>query len=244
MALEILATADVHSPRYLKEYMSALKEVSGTPDLILWVGDMVDKNRVHALKQVLAATMREFPETSVYAVFGNEEYHEYEDQYVALYGNVRWIRDEYVVFDKRGSRCAIVGSRGALDRLTAWQRKHKPGLAEYYSELPRKIERLCALAKRSAGSVIVATHYAFTQRTLVGEPRSIWPELGCLALEKSLLRARPEIAVHAHAHRSSLTRARLDGIKVFNVSFPANDFKLVTIRLEGGASEGLMKWLA
>jgi Icc-related predicted phosphoesterase len=68
---------------------------------------------------------------------------------------------------------------------------------------------------------MLVTHYAPAYLTLEGEDPRIWPELGSRTMEKALLEARPDIAIHGHVHKSKLLEASLDGIRILNVAFPA-----------------------
>jgi len=195
--------------------------------LVIWAGDMVERGRVEALRPVLEATQRKCPRAQIVAVFGNEEYMDREHEFARAYDNVVWLNDSYIVVEEKGKSIAIYGSRGALDRPTRWQRRNIPGIETIYKRRAERMKTVLSRLRNRTDIVIVVTHYAPTYLTLEGEKQEIWPELGSRAVEKALLKARPDIAIHGHAHNSRRLEAMLDGIRVLNVAFPAR--KDVTI---------------
>ena len=194
---------------------------------MIWAGDMVERGRVEALRPVLEATQRKCPRAQIVAVFGNEEYMDREHEFARAYDNVVWLNDSYIVVEEKGKSIAIYGSRGALDRPTRWQRRNIPGIETIYKRRAERMKTVLSRLRNRTDIVIVVTHYAPTYLTLEGEKQEIWPELGSRAVEKALLKARPDIAIHGHAHNSRRLEAMLDGIRVLNVAFPAR--KDVTI---------------
>ncbi len=219
--LTVVATADVHSPRYLSLLKAGLVEAPKECSLVVWAGDMVLRGRLEALEPVVEAFRRKYPDTPIVAVFGNEEYWGMEEAFREKYPDVVWLDDEYRVFDLDGTRVAVVGTRGALDRPTSWQRRNKPELWEVYAKRPRLVEDLVARSRGEADLVILVSHYALTFKTVEGEPRRIWPEMGSRKMEEALRRSRPDLAIHGHAHNARQTHVRIDGVPVYNVSLPA-----------------------
>lgn len=234
----ILAVSDVHSPRYLMEFIAALNRRRGecsSVDLVVFAGDMVYKGRVEALKPVLEAIRSACGEKPIAAVFGNEEFIGLEERFRRMYPEVAWLDDEKRVFELGGVRLAVVGTRGSLERPTRWQRAKMPWIARVYRERLSRIEALLREARREADTVILVSHYALTWRTLEGEPRSIWPEMGHRGFEEVIRRTRPDAAIHGHAHKSRVLETRIDGVPVYNVAFPAR--RDVTI-IEVGPARG------
>ncbi len=219
--LTVVATADVHSPRYLSLLKAGLVEAPRECSLVVWAGDMVLRGRLEALEPVLEAFRKKYPGTPIVAVFGNEEYWGMEEAFREEYPDVVWLDDEYRVLDLDGAKVAVVGTRGALDRPTSWQRRNKPELWEVYAKRPRVVEDLVARARGEADLVILVSHYALTFKTVEGEPRRIWPEMGSRRMEETVRRSRPDLAIHGHAHNARQTHVRIDGVPVYNVSLPA-----------------------
>ncbi len=217
---KIYATSDVHSPRYLSMFVSSLPR-KGEACLFLFAGDIVDRGRVEAAKPVFNAVRQAFPGSRLVAVFGNEEYHDREEEYRRAYPFVDWLNDEYKVYDCWGLGIAVIGTRGAIDRLTTWQRKHMPWLEDVYSRRPSIIAKLIDKARREADKIIVLSHYGLAKETIVGEPPRLWPYLYSRAMERVIREKKPDAAVHGHAHRGT-PKAMISGVPVYNVALPLN----------------------
>ena len=218
----IVAVSDVHSPLYLEAYrrslsLTGLKHV----DLVLFAGDMVERNMIHAFKPVEEATRKAFPEAEIVAVFGNDEFIEHEDEYKQLYPSVRWLDDELYTIDIRGYKVGIVGSRGAIDRPTWWQKKHIPGIEEIYAKRAERIAGLLEESTTRNDITILVTHYGVAQCTLIGEPRKAWPGIYSRRMEAIVKKYKPNAAVHGHAHKGR-PHCRLDGVPIYNAAFPVN----------------------
>jgi len=223
--LAIMATSDVHSPRFLLHYMGALsrhREECSSVELVLWAGDMVEKGNVGALRSVLEATKRICSRARIVAVFGNEEFMDREHEFVKRYPEVIWLNDNYYIFvSSKGEEIAIYGTRGSLDRPTRWQRKHIPGIEMIYKERVERLRKIVKELKKNYKKVVVLMHYAPTYATLEGEDKSIWPEVGSLLMEAAIREVKPTIVIHGHAHNSKRLEAHTNGVRVINVAFPA-----------------------
>lgn len=227
--MDIVATSDVHSPEYLPLYLDALRRVSIEPELVLFAGDVVDKNKVLMFKPVYEATRKMFPEAKVVAVFGNEEYRGYERLYEQLYKDVTWLNDSYIVLYE-GKLC-IIGTRGGLDKPTPWQLHHIPGIDKYYAELPIKVEQIAIeLRKNGCKRVLLLSHYGVTRKNLSGEKQEAYPYLACSKFERIIRKELIDIVVHGHVHLGTLEVVYLRDVPVYNVSLPARK-KLVEIRV-------------
>ena len=235
----LLATADIHSPRYLSLLSKALARVNTDPCAVLLAGDIVDRGNVAAAAHVFSLIRQRLPGKPIIAVFGNEEYHDLEDEFRKRYPYVTWLDDEYTTIECReGGQIAIVGTRGALDRPTPWQRRNMPWLERVYRERPTKIARLIDEARREAGRVVLLSHYALSRATIRGENPRIYPYLYSRAMERVIAEKRPDAAVHGHAHRGT-PRGSVAGVPVYNVALPLVSVPVI-IRL---ARRGLDEFL-
>ncbi len=219
--VRVLAVGDVHSPDYLSLYVDSIRRVSERVDAVLWAGDMVRRGRVEALEPVLRVTREVFPGVPIVSVFGNEEYMGLEDEFRKRYREVVWVDDDYVVLDVGGCRLGVVGTRGALERPTRWQRKNMPELWRVYRERPKRIERLVVEARGRADIVVLLSHYTVGFETARGEPSYALPEMGSRAMAEAVRRAKPDAVFHGHAHRATVLETRIDGVPVYNVALPA-----------------------
>jgi Icc-related predicted phosphoesterase len=229
----VYAVADIHSPRYLPLLREALGRLRETPCLLLLAGDLIDKGRAEMLEPVVRLLEDRLGGVPAAAVFGNEEYEEARARLRELAGpRVRWLDDEVGVWSCDGLRIAVVGTTGALDRPTRWQRRHRPELARVYRERPRLVERLIREARGVGDRVILLSHYGLARATLRGEDPRIWPELYSSSMEEVIVRSRPDAAVHGHAHNGT-PRASVGGVPVYNVALPLNR-RLVKITFRVG----------
>jgi calcineurin-like phosphoesterase family protein len=123
----------------------------------------------------------------------------------------------------------VIGSLGALDRPTWWQRKNLPHLAEEYRRRIGVLDDLLA----GDGRRILLTHYPPTYATMGAEKEEWRPELGCKALEPVLLRRRPDLVIHGHIHKGIAqadlrpSMSRIDdfsgppvSVPIHNVAYP------------------------
>ena len=217
----IVATADVHSPRYLPLLTAGLSDMPREADFVVWAGDMVLRGRIEALRPVLRLFKERFPEAPIIAVFGNEEYWSMEDEFRRRYGEVRWLSDELLICSLGDLSVGFIGTRGSLDRPTSWQRRNMPELWRVYRERPGRIERLVEEARRKADIVVLVSHYALSFKTVEGEPRRIWAEMGSRLMEEAIKRSKPTVGIHGHAHNARRLEATVDGVPIYNVALPA-----------------------
>ncbi|WP_434731728.1 metallophosphoesterase [Thermogladius sp. KZ2Tp1] len=229
----ILATGDIHAPVYTSSFLGVLEKAGSIePDVVLLAGDLVEHNNIAAFRPVYEELLKRFGRVPIVAVFGNEEYAGFEDEYRRVYGRVRWLNDEVLDLEVSGARLCIIGSRGALNRPTKWQERHMPGLRVYYKTLPEKVLRMSRECRaRGCQKIVLLTHYGVTFKNLAGEPRDIWDYLANPDFERVLAEGGFSLAIHAHAHRGVYERVVVGGTPVYNVSFPARG-RIVEVSLE------------
>ncbi|WFO75420.1 metallophosphoesterase [Desulfurococcaceae archaeon MEX13E-LK6-19] len=241
MGITLLATSDIHSPRYLDIYLKLLKTVDWSKiDVIVWAGDLVEKNNISALKPAYEKTLSLSQGKPIVAVFGNEEYHEYEEEYMRRYEQVIWLKDNYVILEIKGSKIGFIGTRGALEKPTLWQSKNMPWLSKYYEELPAKIKELATKIRSEVDYLVLVSHYGVTYRNLRGEKPYVWPYLASKRMEKIITPDLFDAVIHGHAHNARVEKVLVNNVPVYNVSLPAFN-KLFEIVI--GGKKGLLQWL-
>lgn len=77
-----------------------------------------------------------------------------------------------------------------------------------------------ALARLRTPTRIAILHYAPIAETVEGEPREIYPYLGCSRLEEPLARYDVTAVFHGHAHNGRAEGKTINGTPVYNVSWP------------------------
>ncbi len=218
--MRILATADIHSPKYLKKFEQLLdkhrREIESV-DVILIAGDLMEKGDLNGLKQ-LVETIRKFTNVPIYACPGNEDYDESIEKAKNLIRDVKWLIDEIIELKIRDLPINLIGSKGVLDKPTFWQMRHIKNIREIYEKrLQLLIEMIRKLNDDNIN--ILLLHYAPTYATLEGENRKIWCFLGTSKLEKYIAEKRM-LVIHGHAHKSHKRIVKLGRSIIINASFP------------------------
>lgn len=231
-----MAVSDVHSPRFLPLLISAVKSMlSYKPDLILMGGDMIDKGDVGAMKPLKDFLSSRFPGVSLISVFGNEEYIEKIQILRSMYRDIVWLDDEAWEGTINDVKLCIYGTRGSLEKLTSWQKRNLPQLAEIFEKRVRDTMGALARLRRSCEILVLLMHYAPTTKTLKGEPESAYPYLCHRGYEKVIAMARPDLVIHGHAHSSTTHQSEVGGIPVFNVAIPAvKSVTRIKVEISGG----------
>jgi Icc-related predicted phosphoesterase len=93
-----------------------------------------------------------------------------------------------------------------------------------------------ALARLRTEHLVALLHYAPIQGTVEGEPREIYPFLGCSRLEEPLTRYPISAVIHGHAHHGAPEGRTRTNAPVYNVSaslmrevFPDRPFRVIEI---------------
>ena len=93
-----------------------------------------------------------------------------------------------------------------------------------------------ALARLRNDHLVAVLHYSPIQATVEGEPREIFPFLGCSRLEEPIGRFPVSVVFHGHAHHGQPEGRTANNVPVFNVSaslmreiFPERPFRIVQI---------------
>lgn len=221
---------DVHGRTHLASLLRDLDGL-GPVDLFLLAGDTTDRNDLEGFRAVVDA-VRARVDAPVWIVFGNNEWSQDHPSYVERFSDgdrIRFLRDEVATCRFASGSVRVVGSVGALDRPTWWQRRNMPQVASEYERRIGTLDRLL----EGEGPTVLLTHYPPTYATMGGEKEAWRPELGCSALEPVLVRRRPVAVVHGHVHKGipfaqlGGARGTLDAfadagraVPVYNVAYP------------------------
>ncbi len=218
--MRILATADIHSPKYLNRFSTLLnkyRDFLKNINLVLIAGDLMERGNIQGLKN-LVLTIRSITSAPIIACPGNEDYEEVIAQARKTIPEVEWLEDSEKEIEIDSKNVKIIGSRGVLDKPTIWQLKNIKNIYEIYR---RRLEYLIStIEKLDDNSInILLIHYAPTYRTLQGENVKIWKMLGTDKLEKYIAN-RKMFIIHGHAHKSNTRLVKIGKSIVLNSSFP------------------------
>jgi len=215
----LAAISDVHSPTYLREFLSSLGLRVRDSCLFLLAGDMILRSRVSQFKPVLRGIRKAFS-GQIVSAFGNEEHDAVKASLLERHPEICWLDDSEVVLQVERRRLRIVGTRGSLAVPTSWQKAHVPDIEETYTKRVAEIGEL--LKRRPEDDLVVfLSHYAPMRVTIQGEAERLYPVLTDGRMEDVVRRTSPDIVIHGHAHNATTLSARVDGVRVFNVAFPA-----------------------
>jgi len=214
----IAATGDVHSPRYYEEFVSALDRLRTKPDLMLLVGDMIERANVKEFEKINNALFGKVA-CPIVACFGNNEWEECRDELKEKYKEIKFLDDESLMLRIGTKSVGIFGSTGALDTPTKWQKAHVPNIENVYRVRYDLADR--SLQRMAADFKILLVHYAPTYKTLEGENPQFFNTMGSQYWENLMMSRKPSLVVHGHGHRGT-KQAWVDTVPVMNVALPLN----------------------
>jgi len=220
--MKVHAVADVHYPRFAKQFEEALATLEA-PDIFLLAGDIVNRGSAEEYPIVLDAIHDvlgfSFP---VIGCFGNEEYSEVRGTIV------KYVKDRMVILDEKstivtikGKSIGIVGTQGSLDKPTSWQKKNVSGIRDIFA---RRANRAASLLKRLEGRVdyrILLMHYSPCIETCEGEDSRDFAWLGSRKFYTVITTMKPDLVIHGHVHNSTIHEAKVGTTLVRNVALPA-----------------------
>ncbi len=220
--MRILAVADVHSPRFLDEFITSLDNQS-TPDLFLMAGDMINRGAANEFPRILDVIEDKigcgFP---IISCFGNEEYSEIRRDLISqLRDRITFLDEKSTTLEVDGTILGIVGTQGSLDKPTDWQRINVPNVKRVFE---RRAERAEALLRKTLPSVdytILLMHYSPCTETCVGEGNRSFAWLGSRKFYTLISNLQPDLVIHGHVHNSTTHNASIGTTVVRNVALPA-----------------------
>lgn len=220
--VKLLAVADVHSPRYLEDFVKALAQHEH-PDVFLFAGDMINRGNAEEYTNVLDTIERTLGDTfPVIGCFGNEEYSEVRKDILSIVGDRMVLLDEKsYVLETNGLKVGIVGTQGSLDKATSWQRRN---ISSVKGVFERRAKRAAALLKKMVGKVdyrILLMHYSPCLETCEGEDIKAFSWLGSRKFYRVVVEHQPDLVIHGHVHNSTRHEATIGSTLIRNVSFPA-----------------------
>ena len=220
--MRIAATGDLHfgkaSPGLLQPLLS---QITTDADVLLLAGDLTDygtPDEARALVKDLAAAVR----IPIVAVLGNHDFEAGAER------EIHQIMVDHGVCVLDGDTCEVqgVGFAGVKGFAGGFGRRAlgpwgEPIIKQFVHEAVNETLKLeSALARLRTDTKIVLLHYAPIEGTVEGEPREIFPYLGCSRLEEPLGRYGVSAVIHGHAHNGAPEGRTSTNIPVYNVAYP------------------------
>jgi len=222
-SVRIAAVGDLH---YGRESRGTLQPLLATvarveADILCLCGDLTD----YGLPEEAAELTRELVSAVKIPIVGVLGNHDYESGAVV---DVRKILTDAGIRLLDGETAEVLGIgfagvkgfAGGFGRgvLGPWGEEAIKRFVHEAVEEALKLES--ALARLRTPSRIALLHYAPIVGTVEGEPREIFPYLGCSRLEEPLGRYSVTAVFHGHAHHGQLEGRTATGSPVYNVSLP------------------------
>jgi Icc-related predicted phosphoesterase len=217
-AVRIGAMADIHCTKSSEgQFHAMFAQVGKAVDVLLLAGDLTD----YGLPAEAHVLVRELTEIGVpiVAVLGNHDFESGKQEEIKQVLTSAGIK----VLD--GDACEVLGIgfagakgfAGGFGRgtLGLWG---EDIVKEFVREAVGEALKLeSALSRLRTPQRIALLHYAPIEATVEGEPREIFPFLGCGRLAEPLLRYPVAAVFHGHAHRGSAEGKIGDNVPVYNV---------------------------
>lgn len=215
---KIAAIADLHVGKNEIDFGVLFKELSEKADILALCGDLTDRGTLEEAHLLLShLTHCNIP------VVGVLENHDYENNQQEELKQL-FKESGYTILDgestviKEIGFAGIKGFAGGFDSFTlaAWGEKTiKDFVKESFNE-SLKLEK--ALSDLTTEKKVALLHYAPISQTIIGEPKELYPFLGCTRLVYPIERDNVSVVLHGHAHHGRYEGKTQQGIPVFNVS--------------------------
>ena len=220
--VRIAATGDLHFGKSSAGTLQPLlSQIATSADVMVLTGDLTDyghPDEARGLAKELGALVR----IPIVAVLGN---HDFE---AGAEVEIRQILTDAGVCVLDGDTCEIqgVGFAGAKGFAGGFGRGALGPWGEQIVKLfvheavNEALKLESALARLRTEKRIVVLHYSPIEGTVEGEPREIYPYLGCSRLEEPLGRFGVTAVLHGHAHKGSAEGRTATNVPVYNVALP------------------------
>lgn len=237
--VRIAAIGDIHYGKNAVQgsLQPLFSQVTETADILVLCGDLTDygqADEARALAREITAAVK----IPTVAVLGNHDCEaDQQAEICKILGDagVSVLDGDTVEFLGIGF-AGVKGFCGGFGRraLGPWG---EPIIKQFVREAVDEALKLeSALARLRNSRLIAVLHYSPIQATVEGEPREIYPFLGCSRLEEPIGRFPVSAVFHGHAHHGQPEGRTAANVPVFNVSqalmrelFPERPFRLVDI---------------
>jgi Icc-related predicted phosphoesterase len=237
--VRIAALGDMHYSRTATAgtLQPLFAQISDAADVLVLCGDLTDYGlleEARALAKEITGTLK----IPIVGVLGNHDYESGQQEDIR-----KCLADAGVVLlDGDTTEIHGIGFAGVKGFAGGFGRR---ALGPWGEEIIKKFVHECldealklesALARLRTNRLIAILHYSPIQETVEGEPREIFPFLGCSRLEEPLTRYPVSAVFHGHAHHGQPEGRTRTNVPVFNVSmtlmretFPDRPFRLIDV---------------
>ena len=220
--MRIAATGDLHFGKASAGMLQPLlSQIATEADVLVLAGDLTDygtPEEGRTLVKELAASVR----IPIVAVLGNHDFEAGAER------EIHQMLVDHGVFVLDGDTCEVqgVGFAGVKGFAGGFGRRALGPWGEsiikqfVHEAVNESLKLESALARLRTDKIIVVLHYAPIEGTVEGEPREIFPYLGCSRLAEPLSRFAVTAVIHGHAHNGALEGRTASNVPVYNVAYP------------------------
>jgi Icc-related predicted phosphoesterase len=215
--VKIAAIADVHSPKFLNEFRTALSKCT-QPDLFLFAGDMINRGKADEYVNVLATVDSQLgSDFPILACFGNEDPIDIRDElHLMTKDRLTFLDEKSTTLTLSGSRIAIVGMSAVSTELLKVQSNTAAEIQTIFEARALQLLRLLQDASSSSDYVILLMHFSPLLETNPTE-FSWW-------VSRALEAFPPDLIIHGHIHNSTRNKVEIGATIIRNVALPAIGF--------------------
>jgi Icc-related predicted phosphoesterase len=240
--IRIAALGDLHHGKHAVQgsLQPLFAKITETADILVLCGDLTDYGHADEAR-ALAREITSAVKIPCVGVLGN---HDFESGQQAEISTI--LTDAgVVVLDGDSAEIMGIGFAGVKGFCGGFGRR---ALGPWGEEIIKHFVREAvdealklesALARLRTARLVTVLHYSPIQATVEGEPREIFPFLGCSRLEEPIGRFPVSVVFHGHAHHGQPEGRTAANVPVFNVSaglmrelYPDRPFRLVDIDLK------------
>ena len=208
--VRIAAIADIHSPRYHREFKEVLSRCK-KPDLFLLAGDMVNFGKIEEYRNVSEAIIHRFGnELPIVACFGNEERGVTPYDMMEIVGErITFLDGDSLTLDHNDRKIGILGVP-VMDPVKSPKDK---SLEDIFEEKIRHMGYHLGKLKESCDKVILLLHYSPLSSEAFPEAFSWW-------ISEALETVSPNLIIHGHVHDAKTKKVEIEATTILNVALP------------------------
>jgi Icc-related predicted phosphoesterase len=211
MTVRIAAIADIHSPRYLSEFRSALEECR-EPDILLLAGDMIDSGKAAEYTHITDAIRSRFGEAlPVVACFGNDEQRADSQAIRIIVGSsIVFLDGETTIIPLRGRSIGVLG----VPLLDVSDHSQDKTLQDIFGERIQSLAENLEQMGRICDYSVLLMHYSPLSTESYPDSFSWW-------MARAFRQIQPDLIIHGHIHYETKPVTTIEKTRVVNVAFPA-----------------------
>jgi Icc-related predicted phosphoesterase len=246
--VRVAAIGDLHYGRTSASgaLQPLFSQISQSADVLVLCGDVTDYGLADEARALIAREIAGVLKIPAVGVLGNHDFESnQQDEIKRILADAGIVMLDGDTTEIHGLGFAgVKGFAGGFGRraLGPWGEDIIKRFVREAIDEGLKLES--ALARLRTEHLIAILHYAPIQETVEGEPRDIYPFLGCSRLEDPITRFPVSAVFHGHAHHGRPEGRTRTNVRVFNVSlslmretFPTRPFGLIEISGTNGAGE-------